>query len=82
APFPAITVRPPAPVMPKASYVVVHGFIDLKGEFQDLEVVGNRFASLLPMLKPSLNKWRFRPASRNGKPVQVEVLLLIPPVTI
>ncbi|MDZ7636937.1 MAG: hypothetical protein U5J83_01555 [Bryobacterales bacterium] len=82
APFPAITVRPPAPVMPKASYVVVHGFIDLKGEFQDLEVVGARFASLLPMLKPSLNKWRFRPASRNGKPVQVEVLLLIPPVTI
>lgn len=82
APFPAITVRPPAPVMPKASYVVVHGFIDLKGEFQDLEVVGSRFASLLPMLKPSLNKWRFRPASRNGKPIQVEVLLLIPPVTI
>ncbi|MCL4783246.1 MAG: hypothetical protein KJZ70_09450 [Bryobacterales bacterium] len=82
APFPAITVRPPSPVMPKASYVVVHGFIDLKGEFQDLEVVGSRFASLLPMLKPSLNKWRFRPASRNGKPVQVEVLLLIPPVTI
>ncbi len=82
APFPAITVRPPAPVMPKASYVVVHGLIDLRGEFQDLEVVGARFASLLPMLKPSLNKWRFRPASKNGKPIQVEVLLLIPPVTI
>jgi hypothetical protein len=82
APFPAITVRPPSPVMPKAAYVVVHGFINPAGEFEDLEVVGNRFASLMPMLKPSLSKWRFRPASRNGKPVQVEVLLLIPPVAI
>lgn len=82
APFPTITVRPPAPVMPKASYIVVHGFIDPDGGFQDLEIVGTRFASLLPMLKPSLSKWRFRPASRNGKPVQVEVLLLIPPVAI
>lgn len=82
APFPTITVRPPSPLLPKASYIVVHGFIDPDGGFQDLEIVGRRFASLLPMLKPTLNKWRFRPASKNGKPVQVEVLLLIPPVAI
>lgn len=82
APFPSITVRPPSPVMPKAAYVVVHGFINPSGEFEDLEVVGSRFSSLLPMLKPSLSKWRFRPASRNGKAIQVEVLLLIPPVAI
>lgn len=82
APFPAITVRPPSPIMPKASYIVVHGFINPSGEFEQLEVVGTRFASLMPMLKPSLSKWRFRPAARNGKPVQVEVLLLIPPIAI
>ncbi|MCW5963267.1 MAG: hypothetical protein KIT83_04445 [Bryobacterales bacterium] len=82
APFPSITVRPPSPVMPKATYVMLHGYINAKGEFHELEVVGSRFRSLLPMLKPTLNKWRFRPAARDGKPVQVEVLLLIPPLAI
>ncbi|MCU0229338.1 MAG: energy transducer TonB [Bryobacterales bacterium] len=82
APFPAITVRPPSPVMPKATYVMLHGYINAEGEFAQLTVIGSRFRSLLPMLKPTLSKWRFRPAARDGKPVQVEVLLLIPPVAI
>lgn len=82
APFPSITVRPPSPILPKAAYVMLHGYINPQGEFHELEVIGSRFRSLLPMLKPTLSKWRFRPASRDGKPVQVEVLLLIPPVAI
>lgn len=82
APYPSITVRPPSPLLPKATYVMVHGFITAEGLFDKLEVVGARFRSLLPMLKPSLSKWRFRPAVRDGKPVAVEILLLIPPVAI
>lgn len=82
APYPAITVRPPSPIMPKASYIMLHGFITADGQFDKLEVVGTRFRSLMPMLRPSLNKWRFRPASRSGEPVLVEILLLIPPVAI
>lgn len=82
APFPSITVRPPSPIMPKAAYVMLHGYISPQGQFESLEVIGPRFRSLLPMLKPTLNKWRFRPAARDGKAVQVEVLLLIPPLAI
>ncbi len=82
APFPSITVRPPSPIMPRAAYVMLHGYINAKGEFDQMTVIGSRFRSLLPMLKPTLSKWRFRPAARDGKPVQVEVLLLIPPLAI
>jgi hypothetical protein len=82
APFPSITVRPPSPIMPKAAYVMLHGYITQAGEFDGLEIIGARFRSLLPMLRPTLSKWRFRPAARDGKPVRVEVLLLIPPLAI
>jgi hypothetical protein len=81
-PYPSITVRPPAPLLPRKEYVLVHGLITTEGVFDKLEVLKTRSRDLLSMLEPSLKKWRFRPASRQGEPLPVEILLLIPPIEI
>ncbi len=79
APFPLVTVLPPVTTLPRHSYVMVHGFVDKAGQFKDLTVLrapGDQFKELL---MPSFREWVFRPATRDGVPVLVEVLLAIPP---
>jgi hypothetical protein len=78
APFPRTMIIPPAELLPAAGTVLVHGYIDAKGEFQQLRAVSAGQASLVAALLPHLQGWVFRPAVRGGAPVQVEILLAIP----
>lgn len=79
APFPLVTVLPPATMMPRSSYIMVHGFVDKAGKFKDMNVLRAPADQIRELLIPQLTEWVFRPATRDGIPVLVEVLLAIPP---
>jgi hypothetical protein len=77
APYPRITMRPP--VRPRlGGHVMVHGYITLEGRFSDLRVLGVSEPSETEMVLAVLEQWEFRPASRDGFPRRVEILLVIP----
>jgi hypothetical protein len=79
APFPLLTVLPPVTMLPRTSYIMVHGFLDKSGLFKDLTVLRAPDGGIAELLLPQLAQWVFRPATRDGVPVIVEVLLAIPP---
>lgn len=60
------------------SRMYVHGFLTPSGQFRALRPVRSEDAEVVPQLIPYLKKWEFRPATRDGKPVEVELLLVIP----
>lgn len=79
APWPYLIVRPHLmPTDYDADAIMVHGFINSGGRFEQLAVV---FPPQFPQTKfvlGSLQQWQFRPAIENGKQTPVEVLLIIP----
>ncbi|MGO9095427.1 MAG: hypothetical protein ACLQGV_09400 [Bryobacteraceae bacterium] len=77
APFPLTTFRPP-PHHRSGGYLMAHGFIGANGRFQDLGILGKGDASESAQAIAVLEQWEFRPASQNGAPVRVEILLAIP----
>ncbi len=79
APYPLVTVLPPVTMQPRASYIMVHGFLDKAGQFKDLTVLRAPDERIGPILISQLSAWHFRPATRDGVPILVEVLLAIPP---
>jgi hypothetical protein len=63
---------------PETDAVLVSGTLNPSGQLADLRV-------LLPLewpteesLLPTLSRWKFRPAMRNGQPVAVQILIVIP----
>jgi hypothetical protein len=79
APWPYDVVQPHLdPADYTADAVMVHGFVNLSGRFERLNVV---FPTQFPETKfilSALQQWQFRPARQNGQLAQVEVLLIIP----
>ncbi len=58
--------------------VFVHGMLDPQGRLRSLRLIGDAPPADKDLLMESLNRWEFRPASRGGKPVALEVLLIVP----
>ena len=77
APYARVTMRPPVKPRP-GHHVMVHGYVTVEGRFRDLKVFSASAESEAEMVEAVLEKWEFRGASRNGKPIEVEVLLAIP----
>ena len=77
APYTRVTMRPPVKPRP-GHHVMVHGYVTAEGRFRDLKVLSASAASEAEMVEAVLEKWEFRAASRNGKPIEVEILLAIP----
>jgi len=78
-PYPLLTVIPGAVAKASRSkYVVIHGFLTATGAFRDAGAPDAKDA-LAQALLPSLSTWRFRPATRDRQPVEVEILLVVPP---
>lgn len=79
APWPYLMVRPNlASGDLYADAIMVHGFVSASGKFQKLSIA---FPAQFPQRKfvlNSLEQWRFRPATENGRPAEVEILLIIP----
>jgi hypothetical protein len=79
APYPWVTYRPPILLQPGSGYILVHGFVDTIGRFKELSVLRGGGPQLRELVLGSLAKWEFRPATRDDRPVLVEILLTIFP---
>lgn len=77
APYPRVTFRPPS-IAKRGSFLMLHGMIDAAGRFQNLRVLGAHDPSQTDLVVAVLERWEFRPATSEGQPVRVEILLAIP----
>lgn len=79
APWPYNIVRPNLPDgSVDADAVMIRGYVDENGRFQDLSVVFPQPFSNAQFVLAALQQWQFRPAQHNGLAARVEVLLIIP----
>ena len=79
APWPFDVVQPHLdPGDYTADAVMVHGFVNLSGRFERLNVVFPTQFGPTKFVLSALQQWQFRPARQNGQLAQVEVLLIIP----
>jgi hypothetical protein len=79
APWPYLIVTPHlSPGDYDADALLVHGFIDAAGHFQQLAVVSPTQFAQSKFVLGALQQWQFRPASQNGQSAAVEILLIIP----
>ncbi len=77
-PYPLSTVVPTGEAARSARHTLFHGYVGANGRFRDLRPVSDSDLRAQQML-PYLHEWEFRPATRDDQPVDVEVLLAIPP---
>ncbi len=79
APYPYDLLRPNfAPSELNSEALLVHGFIDKDGKLIHPTVAFPPGFSLAKLVLKALTQWQFRPATLNGAPTEVEVLLIIP----
>jgi len=79
APWPYSIVRPNVdPVEVSADALMIRGFVNEAGRFEDLEVAFPSGFAEAQYVIDSLRQWRFRPAKQNGQVTKVEILLIIP----
>jgi hypothetical protein len=81
APWPYDISRPSVDDEANADAILVHGFVNEEGRFEKLGVVFPTELAEASFLIHALQAWQFRPATWNGKPTSVEVLLIIPGAT-
>jgi hypothetical protein len=79
SPWPYNIVRPniPSSIL-NADALIVHGFVNTDGHFEELKVV---FPDDFPQSRfvlDALTQWQFRAATQSGQTKRVEVLLIIP----
>jgi hypothetical protein len=78
APWPYDIVRSTAAPDPDADAILVHGFVNVSGHFDQLTVAFPPGLGEANFLLHALQQWQFRPATQSGQPIAVEVLLIIP----
>jgi hypothetical protein len=79
APWPYNIVRPNfAPGTIDADALMIRGFVDESGRFEDLAIVFPQPFSSAQFVLAALKQWQFRPALQNGQAAKVEILLIIP----
>jgi hypothetical protein len=79
APWPYNIVRPNlADGSVDADALMIRGFVNESGRFEDLTVVFPQPFSGAQFVLAALRQWQFRPALQNGQATRVEVLLIIP----
>lgn len=78
APWPFLIMRPDRWSDSDPDYIMIHGLLTEAGQFDQLAMVFPEELEKKEWLLHSLKLWAFRPASRDGEPVGVEVLLIIP----
>jgi hypothetical protein len=79
APWPYDIVRPNlAAGTIDADALMIRGFVDENGRFQDLSIIFPQPFASAQFVLAALQKWQFRPAQQNGQATRVEILLIIP----
>jgi hypothetical protein len=78
APWPFLMMRPDQGSASDPDYMILHGTITSAGRFDQLAVIFPADFAERETVVNSLKLWEFRPAARDGVPVAVEILLIIP----
>jgi len=79
APWPYNIVRPNlAPGSLDADALMIRGYVNDSGRFENLSIVFPQSFSGAQFVLTALEQWQFRPATQNGQPAKVEILLIIP----
>ena len=79
APYPITTVIPKNIIgQSHTRHIVLHARLTASGVLADVKA-GEDSNPMIQQLLPWLNQWQFRPAAKDRVPVDVEVLLVIPP---
>jgi hypothetical protein len=78
APWAFLMLRPNVSIPPEADAILVHSLLTVEGKFDEMSVVLPSEWAQKDTLLNALRQWRFRPATKNGQPVAVEVLLIVP----
>jgi hypothetical protein len=78
APWPYDITRPSIDPDANADAIMVHGFVNTAGRFEQLAVVFPTELVEAKFLLHALQQWQFRPSMQNGQAALVEVLLIIP----
>ena len=78
APYPTRLVRPGIVAPAYFKYILVHGYVNAGGRFENLRVVRATKPETDEAVIASLAGWEFRPATKDGVKVAVEFVLSIP----
>lgn len=78
APWPYHIVRPDQIGAADSNYVIVRGALTAEGHFDHLVLLFPTKLQNADLLMLALKRWLFRPATRDGAPTEVEILLIIP----
>jgi hypothetical protein len=78
APYAFAILRPVIQFRAGARYAFIHGFVSTSGQFERLTQAGEPMIENLDAVLENLQRWEFRPASKDGQPAVVEILLCIP----
>jgi hypothetical protein len=78
APWPYDITRPSIDANANADAIMIHGFVNALGRFEQLAVIFPTELAEAKFLLHSLQQWQFRPAMQNGQATVMEVLLIIP----
>jgi hypothetical protein len=78
APWPFLIFRPDIATNSGVDALMLHGLVNTDGRFEKLALVLPAGFPQKGLLISSLRQWEFRPAKRDGQPIAVEVLLIIP----
>lgn len=81
APWPYDITRPSIDPDANTDAIMVHGFVNTAGRFEQLAVVFPTALTEAKFLLHALQQWQFRPSMQSGQPTTVEVLLIIPAET-
>ncbi|HYL37387.1 MAG TPA: hypothetical protein VEV17_15845 [Bryobacteraceae bacterium] len=78
APFAYLILKPTIQLRNGVRYGFIHAFVNTSGRFDGMAEVGDPVIEQVQAVIEALNKWEFRPASKDGVPTAVEILLCIP----
>jgi hypothetical protein len=78
APWPYDITRPSIDADSNTDAIMVHGFVNSAGRFEQLAVVFPTVLTEAKFLLHALQQWQFRPSMQSGQATSVEVLLIIP----
>jgi hypothetical protein len=78
APYAFSIIGPAIQFRPGARYAFIHGFVNASGRFEHLVEASDQEIENIAAVLESLGQWEFRPATKDGVPAMVEILLCIP----
>jgi hypothetical protein len=78
APYAFSIIGPTIQFRAGARYAFIHGFVNASGRFEHLAEASDQEIENIAAVLESLGQWEFRPATKDGVPAMVEILLCIP----